>query len=84
MDNEDIKILEEFIEAYSIAEEVLDGDIIQSIQNLIARYKELKEENKRLKYSCAKATEIIDEYTNETEIDTKKLIKYQEKYLNNK
>ena len=38
---EDKKILEEFIEAYSIAEEVLDGDIIQSIENLIVRNKEL-------------------------------------------
>ena len=39
---EDKKILEEFIEAYSIAEEVLDGDIIQSIENLIVRNKELE------------------------------------------
>jgi len=52
---EDIKILEEFIEAYKIAEEVLDGDVIQAIQNLIARYKEL-EKYKRIaeltKISC--------------------------------
>lgn len=43
---EDIKILEEFLEAYRIAEEVLDGDIIQAIENLIARYKELEEYKK--------------------------------------
>ena len=47
---EDIKILEEFIEAYKIAEEVLDGDVIQSIEHLIKRYKQLEEENKELKH----------------------------------
>ena len=40
-------------------------------------------EIEQLKYSITKATEIIDEYANETEEDTKKLIEYQEKYLQN-
>lgn len=47
---EDIKILEEFIEAYRIAEEVLDGDVIQAIENLIARYKELERKYKDLNW----------------------------------
>ena len=55
----------------------------QAILNLISENKELKEENERLKHSITKATEIIDEYANEIEDDTKKLIEYQEKYLNN-
>lgn len=46
MDNEDIKILEEFMEAYKIAEEVLDGDVIHAIEGLIARNKELEEKRK--------------------------------------
>lgn len=55
MDNEDVKILEEFIEEYNASypkeEEwvVIYPNQIQAIENLIARYKELKEENKRLK-----------------------------------
>lgn len=40
---EDVKILEDFIEAYKIAEEVLDGEVIQAIENLIARNKELEQ-----------------------------------------
>lgn len=43
-----IDILEEFIEAYRIAEEVLDGEIIEAIKTLIAENKELKEKNKEL------------------------------------
>lgn len=57
--------------------------IDNDIKTLISENKELKEENIRLKHSITKATEIIDEYANETENDTKKLIEYQEKYLNN-
>lgn len=43
-----------------------------------------QEEIKRLKYSLKKASKIIDEYTNETEKDTKKIIEYQEKYYEKK
>lgn len=42
----DIEILEEFLEDYKIAEEVLDGDVIYAIENLIQRNKELEMQNK--------------------------------------
>ena len=58
--------------------------VLNLIQKQDTEINKLKQENERLKYSCAKATEIIDEYADETENDTKKLIEYQEKYLNNK
>lgn len=45
---EDIKILEEYIHD-SIKDYIYSKDVIQAIQNLIARYKELGEENKELK-----------------------------------
>ena len=88
---EDIKILEEFCKHGGYKSNGLPVAFIeipytvlkQTIEHLLARYKELKEENERLKYSITKATEIIDEYANETEMDTKKLIEYQEKYLDN-
>ena len=90
-----IKNIEEIIESIFKCEDdeefvcdVYDGSCLQTALNLIQKQdteiNKLKEENERLKYACAKATEIIDEYTNETEMDTKKLIEYQEKHLNNK
>jgi len=57
--------------------------LLNLIQKQDTEINKLKEENERLKYSCAKATEIIEEYANETENDIKKLIEYQEKYLDN-
>lgn len=55
----------------------------EKIQKQDIEINKLKEENQRLKHSITKATEIIDEYADETEMDTKKLIEYQEKYLDN-
>ena len=49
----------------------------KAIEHLIARNKELEEENKRLKCSIAKANKIIDEYANEIENDKKKIIEYK-------
>ena len=43
--------------------------------------KELEKENARLKYLLRESGKIIDEYTNETENDTKKIIEYRKKYL---
>ena len=43
--------------------------------------KELEKENERLKYLITKSCKIIDEYTNELENDTKKIIEYRKKYL---
>ena len=43
--------------------------------------KELEKENERLKYLLTESGKIIDEYTNELENDTKKIIEYREKYL---
>ena len=50
---------------------------IQTILNLIEKQQEIQQ----LKYLITKATKIIDEYANETEKDTKKLIEYQEKFI---
>ena len=58
---EDIKILEEFIEAYKIAEEVLDGDVIHAIEGLIARNKELEETLKCTQNSWFEDTQKIEE-----------------------
>lgn len=44
-----IDILEKFIEEYRVAEEVLDGEVIDAIETLISENKELKEENFNLK-----------------------------------
>ena len=55
----------------------------KAIQNLIAKNKELEEENRKLKYLLEKATKTIDEYTDDMENDTKKIIEYREKYLDN-
>lgn len=55
-------------------------DNIRTILNIIEKQ---QKEIKQLKQSIVKATEIIDEYANETENDTKKIIEYQEKYLDN-
>ena len=41
------------------------------------------EECNRLKEDIVKVTKIIDEYADETENSIKKIIEYQEKYLNN-
>ena len=49
----------------------------EKILNLIEKQ---QAEIEQLKYSITKATKIIDEYANETEKDTKKLIEYQEKF----
>lgn len=54
-----------------------DDELIIMI-NLIEKQ---QAEIEQLKYSITKATEIIDEYANENEKDTKKLIEYQEKFL---
>ena len=73
-------------EGVNCSENCKDEDcyLTQAIENLIKRNKELEEENKRLKYTIKKASKIIDEYTNQTEKDTKKIIEYQKKYLQNK
>ena len=75
---EDIKILEEFIEAYKIAEEVLDGDVIQSIDNLVTRYKQLEEENTQLKT----ITQEYNSYLQDSNCDTKIIIADSEYFAN--
>lgn len=68
---EDIKILEEFIEAYKIAEEVLDGDVIQAIENLIARYKETKQELESVKEIYYTQKEIETNYIPKSKVQEK-------------
>lgn len=66
---EDIKILEEIIELYRSSNELpykFNGNIMQAIENLINRNKELEEENRRFK----RIDEIVDNMTVE-EIDTR-------------
>ena len=65
MDNEDIKILEEFINYKNINNSpyhliaISHESLCEAIENLIARYKELKEENKELLLRL-KADGLID------------------------
>ena len=54
---------------------------VQAIETILDLYKELQNENARLKYLLRESSKIIDEYTNELENDTKKIIEYREKYL---
>ena len=75
---EDIKILEEFIEAYKVAEEVLDGDVIHSIYNLVTRYKQLEEENTQLKT----ITQEYNSYLQDSNCDTKIIIADSEYFAN--
>ena len=77
----------EYIDIDNIVNEEEDLDscegfckAIDIVLNLITKQ---QAEIQQLKYSIKKATEIIDEYANETEKDTKKLIEYQEKFLKN-
>lgn len=53
----------------------------QNVETILDLYKELQNENARLKYLLRESSKIIDEYTNETENDTKKIIEYRKKYL---
>lgn len=53
-------------------------DDAKIIYNLIEKQ---QAEIEKLKHLVKKATEIIDEYANETEKDTKKLIEYQKNFL---
>lgn len=53
----------------------------KEIKILLKLIEKQQAEIEQLKYSITKATEIIDEYANENEKDTKKLIEYQEKFL---
>ena len=53
-----------------------DKKAINTILNLIEKQQKEIEE---LKQTIVKATEIIEEYADETENDTKKIIEYQEK-----
>ena len=55
---EDIKVLEEFIEDYRIAKEVLDGEVIYSIENLIKRNKELEEHHEFAKKKIIELEEL--------------------------
>ena len=86
---EDIKLLEEFINYKNIIDTpyhliaISHERLCEAIENLIQSNKELKVENEKLKYLLKKATKIIDEYTDEMENDTKKIIEYREKYLDN-
>ncbi len=68
-EKEAIKFLEDYVQYFNDKRDRI-------ILNLI---KKQQKEIERLKYSIKKATKIIDEYANETEKDTKKLIEYQEK-----
>ena len=56
-------------------------DCINAIDNVLNLIEKQQAEIEQLKYSITKATKIIDEYANETEKDTKKLIEYQENFL---
>lgn len=65
-------------------EEVLtrNYEILETkLQQEREKNKELEKENERLKYLLTESGKIIDEYTNELENDTKKIIEYREKYL---
>ena len=64
-------------------EEVEKAEKDKEIKLLREAIKKQQAEIEKLKYLVKKATEIIDEYANETEKDTKKLIEYQEKFLQN-
>ena len=48
---------------------------------IIKELKKKQKENEELKCSLTKASKIIDEYSNEIENDTKKIIEYQDKWL---
>lgn len=61
-----------------IKENYVSKDKIKEKIKLIEKQ---QKEIQQLKYSITKATKIIDEYANETEKDTKKLIEYQEKFI---
>ena len=69
-----IEYLKRYTEWETHGERSLETDIL-TVLNLIEKQQAVIEQ---LKYSITKATKIIDEYANETEKDTKKLIEYQE------
>ncbi len=45
---EDVKVLEEFIADYKIAEEIVDGNLIESIENILEERQQDKERIKEL------------------------------------
>lgn len=74
MSNEEkkaIKELKDYLKTYT-------DKSINIVLNLIEK---LQKENEELKCSLTKASKIIDEYSNEIENDTKKIIEYQDKWL---
>ena len=86
-EDEAIKVLEtalkkgkEIFEEYGVFSHI-GRDEQQAIETILDLYKELQNENARLKYLLRESSKIIDEYTNELENDTKKIIEYREKYL---
>ena len=70
----------EYFTYFNLARDIDDNDI-KKLEILLNLIKKQQLEIERLKYLVKKATEIIDEYANETEKDIKKLIEYQEKFL---
>jgi len=56
-------------------------EAIPNIKKVLKLIDKQQKEIEQLKYLITKATKIIDEYANETEKDTKKLIEYQEKFI---
>lgn len=66
-----IKELKDYLKTYT-------DKSINIVLNLIEK---LQKENEELKCSLTKASKIIDEYSNEIENDTKKIIEYQDKWL---
>lgn len=69
---------EELNQCFGCTIEVEDVNALEIILNLIEKQ---EKEIEALKYSIIKATKIIEEYTNETENSIKKLIEYQENYI---